>query len=269
MGTKNSYTGVGGKIGADISDGLNDWLDSLPGAPTGAGDARPASSDPASSPVQTSASSRPSPTSPAGRALPAISLFRSSRSGGATRSRARETAALARSTAGYARSAGRGAAAAYAYRTGDAQTLRELGLDYDALRANPNIFDVAHQIAQKICEDLPPGTIETDEQLQVVGNLAEWLLDGPAAGANVTLGQIAEEAVALVLAEAYLVQTASHLNEKNMSGTDRARFESDVRQACEELAAHANLNPTGPSPAEFSSAIENGLEYLHTVFGES
>lgn len=270
MGTKNSYTGVGGKIGADISDGLNDWLDSLPGAPNEPAGSPPAdSSDPPPAAGAASGSSRPSPTSPSGRALPAISLFRSSKGGGGSRSRARETSALTRTSAGYARSAGRGAAAAYAYRTGDAQTLRDLGLDYDALRANPNIFDVAHQIAQKVCEDLPPGTIETDEQLQVVGNLAEWLLEGTAAGADVTLGQIAEEAVALVLAEAYLVQTASQLNEKDMSGADRARFESDVRQACEELAAHANLAPTGPSPAEFTSAIENGLEYLHTVFGES
>ena len=167
---------------------------------------------------------------------------------------------------GSARSAGRGAAAAYAYRTGDAQALRDLGLDYDALRANPNVFDVVHQIAQKACEDLPPGTIDTAEQMEVVGRLAEWLVESDIAGAQVSLGQIAEAAVALILAEAYLVETSSTLNTKGMTGAQRAELEDGVRQAAEELAAHANLTPAGPSPDEFTRAIEDGLEYLRAIY---
>ncbi|MEV6156466.1 hypothetical protein AB0L53_39585 [Nonomuraea sp. NPDC052129] len=147
--------------------------------------------------------------------------------------------------------------------------MRDLGLDYEALRANPNIFDVAHQIAQKVCEDLPEGTIETAEQLEVVGRLAEWLIESDAAGADVSLGHVAEEAVALILAEAYLVETASKLNTKDMTGAQRADFEDGIRQAAEELAAYANLSPSGPSPAEFMKAIEDGLEYLRAVYEES
>lgn len=264
MGHKGSYSGGSGAIGDDIRDGLDDWLDSLPGS-TGATDADPNDNARQLPPT----TSRPSPSSPAGRMLPTTALFRSSRAGGgASKSQRSKTAVLTRSTATSARSAGRGAAAAYAYRAGDAQTLRDLGLDYDALRANPNIFDVAHQIAQKVCEDLPAGTIETSEQLQVVGNLAEWLMQSDAAGVEVSLGQIAEEAVALILAEAYLVETASTLNSKDMTGSQRAEFENDVRQAAEELAAHANLSPTGPTAAEFTTAIENGLEYLRALHEE-
>lgn len=263
MGTKNSYTGAGGAVGNDIRDGLDDWLDSLPGAPGATDGPAQDGVQPATAP----GTQRPPASSPQGRVLPTVALFKASRSGGtSSRPQARQVASLTRSAATSARSAGRGAAAAYAYRTGDAQTLRDLGLDYDALRANPNIFDVAHQIAQKVCEDLPAGTIETDEQLQVVGNLAEWLMETDGLGSNVSLGQIAEEAVALILAEAYLVETASKLNHKDMSGTERAGFEDGVRQACEELAAHANLSPTGPTPAEFTTAIENGLEYLRSVY---
>lgn len=265
MGTKGSYSGGGGAAGNDVREGLEDWLDSLPGADTTA--SPPTDDRPQNAPH---IATRPAPSSPAGRVLPAVALFRSSRGGtGGGKARASGTAALTRSTATSARSAGRGAAAAYAYRAGDAQTLRDLGLDYDALRANPNIFDVAHQIAQKVCEDLPDGTIETAEQLQVVGNLAEWLLDSDAAGADVSLGQIAEEAVALILAEAYLVETASTLNTKDMTGAQRADFEIGVRQAAEELAAHANLSPAGPTPAEFTTAIARGLEYLRSVYEES
>lgn len=259
MGTKGSYSG--GAAGGEVRDGLDDWLASLPG-----GDSAPPPTSGDQGP--TPALLRPSPNSPAGRVLATAGLFRSSRGGGGTRKGQRATEALTRSTTSSARSAGRGAAAAYAYRTGDAQTLRDLGLDYDALRANPNIFDVAHQIAQKVCEDLPPGTIETAEQMEVVGRLAEWLVESDTVGAQVSLGQIAEEAVALILAEAYLVETASTLNTKDITGTQRAEFEDGVRQAAEELAAHANLSPTGPSPAEFTEAIEHGLEYLRTIYEE-
>lgn len=202
MGTKGSYSGSA--AGGEVRDGLDDWLASLPGGDSTA--PAPVGSQPTLlSPL------RPSPNSPAGRILPTTALFRSSRSGGGNSRGRRSTDTLTRSVSGSARSAGRGAAAAYAYRTGDAQTLRNLGLDYDALRANPNVFDVAHQIAQKVCEDLPSGTIETAEQMEVVGRLAEWLVESETTGTDVTLGQIAEEAVALILAEAYLVETASTL----------------------------------------------------------
>ena len=256
MGTKGSYSGSA--AGGEVRDGLDDWLASLPGGDSTA--PAPVGSQPTLlSPL------KPSPNSPAGRILPTAALFRSSRSGGGSSRGRRSTDTLTRSVSGSARSAGRGAAAAYAYRTGDAQTLRNLGLDYDALRANPNVFDVAHQIAQKVCEDLPTGTIETAEQMEVVGRLAEWLVESETTGTDVTLGQIAEEAVALILAEAYLVETASTLNTKDMTGAQRAAFEDGVRQAAEELAAHANLSPSGPSPDEFTRAIEDGLEYLRTI----
>lgn len=265
MGTKGSYSGGGGAAGDQVRDGLDDWLDSLPGADDSqvdpSADDLPRQGPPLPAP--------PIPSSDAERVLPTVALFRSSRggvsSGGGQTSR---VFAPTRSAAASAQTAGRGAAAAYAYRTGDSQTLRELGLDYEALRANPNIFDVANQIAQKVCEGLPAGTIETEEQLHVVGNLAAWLVEGDTAGVNVSLGQIAEEAVALILSEAYLVETASKLNGTAMSMVQRAQFENNVRQACEELASQANLSPSGPSTAEFTSAIENGLEYLRHVYEE-
>lgn len=264
MGHKGSFSGGGGAAGEDLRDGLDEWLDSLPGeANTPSPDA-----DDGDTIQETTPSTKPPPSSPAERILPTTALFRSTRGGsrsGKTPDSSRE-AALTRTASASARSAGRGAAAAYAYRAGDAQTLHDLGLDFDALRANPNIFDVAHQIAQKVCEDLPAGTIETSEQLHVVANLAEWLMESDDAGLEVSLGQIAEEAVALILAEAYLVATASQLNTKDMTGAARAEFEDSVRQAAEELAAYANLSPSGPSAEEFTKAIEDGMEYLRSVY---
>jgi hypothetical protein len=265
MGTKGSYSGGGGAAGDTVREGLDDWLASLPGdggAPVAVPDGNYAGSG-QPSPVSNALSA-------AARVLPTIALFRSARGGGSSgRQRTSGSSQLGRSAATSASAAGRGAAAAYAYRTGDAQMLREIGLDYDALRANANIFDVANQIAQKVCEDLPPGTIETDELLHVVGDLAEWLMKTDLVGAAPSPGQIAEEAVALILAEAYLVETAAKLNDKGMSGQERAAFEDGIRQACEELASQANLSPSGPTAAEFTAAIENGLEYLRSLYEDA
>jgi hypothetical protein len=71
------------------------------------------------------------------------------------------------------------------------------------------------------------------------------------------------------LAEAYLVETAAKLNEKGMSGWQRATFEDGIRQACEELASLANLSPSGPTAAEFTAAIEDGLEYLRSLYEDA
>ena len=40
----------------------------------------------------------------------------------------------------------------------------------------------------------------------------------------------------------------------------------DVRAACEELAAQADLSPTGATPSEFTAAIEHGLEFLQAIY---
>ena len=100
----------------------------------------------------------------------------------------------------------------------------------------------------------------------MVGNLAEWLIEADPASSPPSPGQIAQEAVGLILAEAYLVETANKLNDKGMSGLERAAFEDGIRQACEELAAQANLSPAGPTAVEFTAAVENGLEYLRSIY---
>jgi hypothetical protein len=42
------------------------------------------------------------------------------------------------------------------------QLLQELGLDYDSLRSNPDVADVARQIMVAACGPLPDGTIEEE-----------------------------------------------------------------------------------------------------------
>ena len=274
MGHKGSFAGGGGKIGDELRDGIEDWLDSLPGGP-GAGDG-PAEDnngpefDAPASPNQPTKPSTPggvpaklSPT--ARRVLPTAVLFRTTSGVGST-ARKGADAQFPRSAATSSRTAGRGAAAAYAYRTGNAQVLRDLGLDYEALRANPNVIDVVHQIVQKICEDLPPGEIDTEEQTHVVAEIAGWVITtNPGADAP-SPEEITVETLATVLKWAYLTTTAAELNTKAMNGAERLAFEKEIRAACEELAAQVELTPTGATGPEFSQAIENGIDYLQQIY---
>lgn len=273
MGTKGSFAGGGGKIGDDLRDGIDDWLDSLPGGPgTGDGPADNAlNTDIPPSPNQPGKPMTPGGNTPklsptARRVLPTAVLFRTSSGAGSKARKGAADAQFPRSAATSSRTAGRGAAAAYAYRTGNAQVLRDLGLDYEALRANPNVIDVVHQIVQKICEDLPPGEIDTEEQTHVVAEIAGWVITtNPDADAP-SPEEITVETLATVLKWAYLTTTAAELNTKDMNGAERVAFEKEIRAACEELAAQADLAPTGATGPEFSKAIENGIEYLQHIY---
>ena len=274
MGTKNSFSGGGGNIGNDLRDGIDDWLDSLPGGTAGGSDTPPDSEPSEASqpgqrgpavPGSAGSGAKPKLSPAARRVLPTAVLFKTS-SGTGSASRHGTAAQFTRSAASSSRVAGRGAAAAYAYRTGNADTLRELGLDYEALRSNPNVIDVIYQIAQKICEDLSPGTIDSEEQIRVVADIAEWIVITDVDGNPPSPAEIAVETLAVVLNWAYLTTTAAELNTKDLAGGERIAFEADVRAACEELAAQADLSPTGATPSEFTAAIEHGLEFLQAVY---
>jgi hypothetical protein len=167
-----------------------------------------------------------------------------------------------------ARAAGRGAAAAYAFRTGNAEILRELGLDYDALRANPDPVTVTYLIVQAVCEPLPDGTIEDSERRDVVGDLVEWVLQTDAGGAVPEPDEIARQAISHIIAEAYLTETSAKLNQSKLSRQERVQTERDIRGAADELARQAGLSATNPTAEEFTRAIEQGLATLRAVYEE-
>jgi hypothetical protein len=268
MGHKDSFSGAGGNIGNDLRDGIDDWLANLPGA-SGA-DSQPTQSGAVADSAAGAGSgsgAKPKLSPSAQRVAKTALLFRTS--GGAGAKARRGTAAqFPRSAATSSRIAGRGAAAAYAYRTGDRDALRDLGLDYDQLRANPNLLDVVYLITQSICEELPPGTIEADEQRHVVADIAEWVISTDPDGTPPSPTEIAQETLAVVLAWAYLTTTASELNTKDMTGAARDGFEKEVRATCEELAAQAGLDASQPAASEFTTAVEQGLEFLQAVYGD-
>jgi hypothetical protein len=267
MGTKGSYSGAGGAAGTALREGVDDWLASLPGASDA--DSMPAqpSADPT---TERRPGQRTLPPVTTAKVLPAIGLFRSSSPGGGADGPGggggRAGNGLQRSDVASAGAAGRGAAAAYAYRIGDADALRELGLDYAELRANPDVFDVANRITQAVCDDLPAGVIEADELLIVVGDLCGWVLEAGTENDPPQPQEIAREALSRILAGAYLTETAAKFNGAGLSRQERAATEDEIRAACEELAAQADLPAAGPTSREFTTAIETGLSYLRIIY---
>lgn len=264
MGSKGSYAGGGGNIGNDLRDGIDDWLANLPG---GGGDS-PASAPGTAQPQVTPGSPATPNLSARAQRVAKTSLLFKTASGTGSKARRGTDAQFPRSAATSSRIAGRGAAAAYAYRTGDRDTLRDLGLDYDTLRANPNVLDVVYVIAQAVCDELPQGTIDTDEQVHVVAEIAEWVVT---TNPDVlpTPAEIAQETLAVVMYWAFFTTTEAKLNTADLTAQQRDVFEKDVRGACEELAAHADLNPSQPTAEQFTSAIETGIEFLQAVYGGS
>ncbi len=260
MGSKDSFAGGGGNIGNDLREGIDDWLANLPGS-----GGVPPTVSPSPQADSTPAESATARLTPRAQRVARTSLLFKTASGTGSKARRGTDAQFPRSAATSARIAGRGAAAAYAYRTGDRDTLRDLGLDYDSLRANPNVLDVVYVIAQAICDELPQGTIDTEEQVHVVAEIAEWVVTTNP-NATPTPVEIAQETLAVVMYWAYFTTTESTLNTADLSPEQRDSFEREVRGACEELAGHAGLNPDHPTVDEFTSAIESGIEFLQAVY---
>lgn len=268
MGTKGSYSGGGGKSGADLRQNIEDWLDSLPEMPP------PGDGPPPEQPLGTPEIPRIRPQ----QLLPALGLF-AQRSGGhgdgpgggggAGRSSAGTRGGAQRTVAGSSRTAGRAAAAAYALRTGDADLLRqEFGLDYESLRSNPDIADVARQIMVAACGPLPDGTIEEEEQRVVAAQVAQFVLEANPDGEPPTPEEVVRETIACIIFEAISNETAAKVHAGEQSVWASAEAERQLREATQAWALRADLSPNGATPAEFEKAIAQGIEMMHTIWDE-
>lgn len=271
MGTKGSYTGGGGAAGKALRETIDDWLDSLPSAPQ--------SQPPEANPDQPE-QQQPIPQLRPEQLLPVVGLFRPSSGGRADgpgggggggvaggRTGSGGGGGAQRSAARSARTAGRAAAAAYALRTGNAGLLRDLGLDYDSLRANPDPIDVTRRIVEAACGPLADGTIEDDERRVVAAEVAQWVLEANADGAPPSPEEVARETIARILFEAMSTETAARLRNGDRPAWATPEAERQLRETAGVLALRASLSATGPTHEEFSRAIEQGLEAMRLIWG--
>lgn len=257
MGTSGAYSGSGGKDGKAIRDAVREYLDGLSGP---GGDGQPDGDRPSLDPndlrrvlnlirLRSTGSEGGDGPGSGGKA-----------SGGGRTGGGRGGSGPRRSATASARSAGRAAAAAYAYRTGDAATLERLGLNYNELQALGDEFEVLRRIVDMACA-APDSTIEDHEQRRVAADVAEWVMEQERDGVSLTPEEIVRQAIATIIAEILLVESGDLVN-----GSEQADVaESDIRDAAEAIAAQATLSVDGATEDELARAVESGLGTLRGI----
>lgn len=256
MGTSGAYSGSGGKDGKAIRETIGQYLDRIAEA-DGDGEAE-----------------RDRPSLDPNELRRVINLLRprspggggdgpgGGGAGGGGVGGGRTGGGPRRSAATSARTAGRAAAAAYAYRTGDAATLERLGLDYNDLRTLGDEFEVLRRIVDMACA-APDSTIEDHEQRRVAAEVAEWVLDQENNGIPPSPEQIVRQTIATIIAGTLLVESGDLVNNSGHA----AVTENDIRDAAEVIADQATLSIDGATEDEISRAVEAGLETLRHIVG--
>ncbi|MFD2422680.1 hypothetical protein [Amycolatopsis pigmentata] len=256
MGTSGAYSGSGGKDGKAVRDTVGHYLDGLPSSDGAGPDGQRPPLDPA---ALQRIINLIRPRGPSAGRGDGPSGGGSGASGGGTGSRG---GGPQRSAVGSARTAGRAAAAAYAYSTGDAATLQRLGLDYNELRSLGDDIEVARRIVDMACST-SDSSIEDHEQRFVAAEVAEWVMEQERDGYRLTPDEMVRQTIAVIIAETLLVETGDLVNRHDMADV----AESDIRDAAEAIAAQADLSVDGATEDEISRAVEAGLERIRDIVG--
>ena len=259
MGTSGSYSGSGGRPGRDIRTEIGRWLDGLP--PNGPPENQP----PARPPL-------PSAARVGRRAIGLFGPGSDSGNGGGggaavgTRGGGRRAGGVQRSVLRAARSAGRAAAAAYAYGTANREVLSTLGLDYDELRGLVDPLEVSRRIVEAACGPRSESTIDHEEQRWVAAKIAEWVFEEQEAGALPHPDEIARKAIAFIIFEAIASEAGELMNGRNRPEWTIDWSEGELLDAAEVLSREAQLSVDGVTNAEFAQAIEDGIETLRQIY---
>lgn len=261
MGTSASYSGSGSKPAKALRQGISDFLYSQ-------------------TPVSgtSTQSGTPSSTFSPDILHPALSLFRSSQhrgsnggSGGGNGKNSGETSdspsggGAQRTVKGSATSAGRAAAAAFAFSQGDRETLEKLGLSYDELRQIPNPIDLINRIVDVACESQDASTIEGAEQREVAADIADWVLEQTDKGSIPSSEDIVRKCIGTIISEAVDSEIGAMLREGEWSSENVGKLEDELHEGAEVLAEKADLSPDGVTDEEFANAIEKGIETLKEI----
>lgn len=244
MGTSGAYSGGGGKPGRDLREAIKKWVSD-----------RPRPKNPHSG--QSGSSQRPPPVSALSHGL---GLFRSRGASGTGAG----AGGAQRTTANSARSAGRAAAAAYAFRTGNRSVLSDLGLDYSELRSLDDPLEVSRKIVEAACGMRSESTIDHEEQRWVAAEIAEWVLSEREAGDVPQPDEIVRKSVALIVFEA----VASEVGELISSGgySEWSDLDREMQDAADVLSQESQFSIGGATNAEFAAAIEEGIEALREIY---
>ncbi len=97
--------------------------------------------------------------------------------------------------------------------------------------------------------------------------IAEWVFQEQSAGTLPRPDEIARKAIAFIIFEAISSEAGELIN-----GVDRLDWtvswtDDELRDAAEVLSQRAQLSIEGVTNAEFTMAIETGLETLRAIYG--
>jgi hypothetical protein len=159
--------------------------------------------------------------------------------------------------------AGRAAAAALAFQTGDAAELASLGLDFDELTRLSNPLEVTRRIVTAACESVSESTIEDQEQRYVAAQIAEWIFDQRDDPPNPN--EIVRKSMALIMFETLSSETGELMREGERPAFVSELGERELRDAADIISQRAVFSTSGVSSAELSNAIEAGIETLRTI----
>jgi hypothetical protein len=140
-------------------------------------------------------------------------------------------------------------------------------LNYDALRALGDPFEVTRQIVGAVCGQRASSTLEDAEERYVAATVADYVLTQSADGSPPDVDEVARFAIATIISEVLSSELGEALRERPDEVV--AVAESELRDAATVLASQATLSATGPTEDELSTAIESGLETLRAIYGGS
>lgn len=275
MGTSGSFGGSAGADAKDLRANIAAWLDSP------AADVAPAPTDgrPDRTPVMPGSSNGGAPGAGGsgpnlGPALGVLLRPRGasggggSRSGGGTRGGGggRSSGGASRSIGRVSRAAGRAGSLALAYSSGNREALREAGLNYDDLQALGDPLAVGVRIVEVAFEAQADSTIADSEARDIVADVVAWILEQPA-GQQPSPEEVVRRTIEVTIAETALTEVSSTAYAKGATYEKRRNLERQIRDAAAEYAQQANLNATGPTAREMSTAIENAVREIGTIYG--
>jgi hypothetical protein len=161
--------------------------------------------------------------------------------------------------------AGLAAAAAHAYRTGDAHAVQRLRLDPDALLGLEDEFEVLRRVVDRACGS-PASTIEDHERRLIAADVADWILGhdyssehGPA---PVTM---ARYAITVIVATVLLTECGHVLNAHPLAELG----EAGIRDTAALAAAGVPLHVPTASETDLIAGIDTGLVVLGGTFAET
>lgn len=273
MGTSGSYGGSGGGWG-NLREELDDWLDSLPGAP----DADvPPNAEP-SQPTET----EDRPGEPDEAVLEVLRPLASTLlsggggnadgpSGGASigmgerrvAGGGRSPSGTGRSRARVGRVGGRLAAGIGALRTGDAAALADLGLDLAELRTLDPVRQ-AQRILAAATEEATATTLEEEELQTAANRIAIWALSEEQAPA---VEEIIRRFIVEYVYEVFLTEAGTILRSGARDGVKAVVAEDRVKATIVALANQVTIDRPGLTPAQLAEVVESVFNQTLQIHG--